>query len=545
MTPKVSPGTCLLCRAPVTKRKALEHGMECLQALGWPTGKKPSLLIMIQGQDNKNYWLVVLARHDARLGDLDQLIRDVWVECCGHLSSFEIGGVIYESDAECSTDAMNVPLSHLLSPGSTFTYDYDFGSTTSLDLKVIGETPVTPLNAPLYLIARNDRLPVPCDLCGGEAEFTLDDPDGEIPRHYCRECLVSAGPDPECVDIIANSPRNGVCGYAEDPVAALLWYPPGWSADEIVPEELDEVLDEIAFDDEIEVDASVAAVIQDLGPDIDAFVEAEKTAYGEEAAGMAGESVVAFCTFMYALHGLRIDAWDAPSVQRCLVEHLAQNPVFPEEWPKNAVPILCRFLTRMEASGRLTNASELIAALEEAEPAFQEAAVSPEKSLALFRHILVKAQEAGIDTDDLDAFFNFAMREIVRMAGMDPDSEEVREELSDLIEGELLKPGAVELRVAMILIRCEDFCNRFEDGTVLERCRGIIADLFDHPTAPLSRGDGVLWSAAIVYAACRDANLIGPGRSGSSLPQEIGSFFGVERSSIRNKVTALKKLLPG
>ena len=545
MTPKVSPGTCLLCRAPVTKQKALKHGMECLQASGWPTGKKPSLLIMIRGRDNKNYWLVVLARHDARLRDLDQLIRDVWVECCGHLSSFEIEGVIYESDAECSTDAMNAPLSHLVSPGSTFSYDYDFGSTTSLNLKVIGETPVAPLNALLGLIARNDRPVIPCDLCGGEAGFALDDPDGEIPRYYCRECLASAGCDPEYVGIIANSPRSGVCGYAEDPAAALPWYPPGWSADEIVPDELDDALDEIAFDDEIEIETSIAAVIQDIGPDIDAFVEAEKAAYGEEAACMAGESVMAFCTFMHALYGLTIDAWGALSVQRCLVDELSQNPVFPEDWPENAVPILCRFLTHMEASGRLTNASGLIAALEESEPAFQKAATSPEKSLALFRRILVKAQEAGIDTNDMDAFFNFTMREIVRMAGMDPDSEEVQKELSSLLADELLKSGADDLRAATILVQCTDFCNRFEDDTILDRCREIIRDIFDHPAAPLSRGDVVLWSAAIVYVACREANLIRSGRGGSSLTQDIGFFFGFERSSIQNKAKVLKKLLSG
>jgi len=533
MTPQVSPGTCLLCRAPVTKRGALKHGMKCLQASGWPTGKKPSLLISIQGRYERNYWLVVLARHDARLGDLDRLIRDVWVECCGHLSSFLVGGVDYDSDDECSTDAMNVPLADLVSPGSTFSYDYDFGSTTSLDLKVIGETPAAPPKGLLCLIARNNRPSIPCDLCGGDAGFTSTDLDEETPCYYCRDCLSSA--DPETLDTIANSPRNGVCGYAEDPVSALPWYPPGWSADEIVPVELD---------DETEVNASIALVIQDIGPDIDAFFEAEKAAYGEEVACMAGESVIAFCTFMYTLHGVKIDAWDARSVQRCLVEHLAQNPIFPEDWPENAVPILCRFLTHMEASGRLTNASELIAALEKAEPAFQKAAVSPEKSLALFRRILVKAEEAGVNTDDMDTFFNFAVREIVRMAGMDPDNEEVRRELSGMLKAETLKTGADSLRAAAILVRCEDFCNRFPDDTVPERCRGIVKDLFDHPAAPLSRGDGVLWSAAIVYAACRDANLIRPGRGGSPLAEEISSFFGFERSSIRNKATALKGFLP-
>lgn len=546
MTPKVSSGTCLICRAPVTKRKALKHGMECLQTAGWPTGKKPSLIIMIQGQYNKNYWLIVLARHDARLGDLDRLIRDMWVECCEHLSSFRIGGVMYDSDDECSTDAMAVPLTDLVAPGSMFSYDYDFGSTTSLDLKVIGETSVAPPDARLCLIARNDRPIIPCDICGGKAGFILDDLDEETAHYYCSECLESAELDPEYVGIISNSPRDGICGYVEDPIAALSWYPSGWSADEIVPEIPGDIQEDIIFSDEMEVENAIAAVIQDIGPDIDAFVEAEKEAYGEEAAGMAGVSVMAFCTFMYGLYEREIGVWDATSAQSCLVENLSQNPVHPDDWAENAVPALCRFLTRMEASGRLTNASEIITALKEGESTFQEEVTSPEKSKAIFRHILMEAEEMGVNTNDLDEFSTFAVKELATLAGFDLENEEVQDELSSLIEGE--RPGASddELRTAMIFIRCEDFCSRFDDETVLDRCKKITGDLFDHPATPLSRGDGVLWSAAIVYAACRDAGLIRPGKGGSPrLAEEIGLFFGFERSSIRNKAATLRKLLPG
>ena len=400
------------------KTEALKHGTECFRRRAGPPERK-LLLIMIQG-GHKEYWLVVLARHDARQRSRP-LIRDVWVECCEHLSSFRIGGAI-RLGRRAFTNDMNVPLSHLIAPGSTFTYDYDFGSTTSLDLKVIGETSVAPRDGPLCLIARNDPPIIPCDLCGGEAELALNDFDEDFPHYYCRECLSSTEYDPDCVDLIANSPRNGVCGYVEDPDTALLWYPPGWSADEIVPEEPGELLDEIPLDDETEVNAAMAAVIQDIGPDINEFVEAERAAYGEGIACMAGDTVMAFCTFMYIVYEVKIDAWDALSVQRCLVDELSQNPIFPEDWPENAVPILCRFLTHMEASGHLTNASELIAVLKEAEPAFQKAATNPEKGQAIFKLILMKAEEAGVNTNDTDAFFNFAVRELVEMAGFDLDN---------------------------------------------------------------------------------------------------------------------------
>jgi len=545
MTPKVSTATCLVCRAPLTKRKALKHATECLQASGWPTEEKPSLLIMIEGLRKNKYWLVVLARHDARLGDLDRLIRDVWVECCGHLSSFEIEDVLYDSDDDvCSTGAMEVPLSDIVSPGSTFTYDYDFGSTTSLELKVIGETPIAPPKGPLCLIARNNRPPIPCNHCGGEAAFALCNTYGENPHYYCRECLSTIDHDPFCVEIISNSPRNGICGYIEDATTALQWYPPGWSADEIVPEEPTEIPNLTAFNDEQTVEAAKYTIIQDIGLDIDAFVEAEKATDGEEAGAMAGNTVITFCTLMLLNRRLKIDAWDAPSVQECLVEHMSQNPIYPKDWPNKAVPILCRFLTHMEASGHLTNASELIAALKKAEPHFQKETTSPEKGLAYFKYILKKAEKAGVNTNDINAFFNFAMREFAEMVGLDVENEEVQQEFSVLLDTGASELDIEGLRTTMIFIRCEDFCKRFNDDTVLERCRKIFKDLFEHPAAPLSRGDAVLWSAAIVYAACQDENLIRTGKGAFFLEDEISYFLGFERASIRNKVRALRAFLP-
>lgn len=201
---------------------ALRHVEGCLRSSGWPAGEKPSLIITIQGRHDRSYWLVVLARPDATLEDLDSLIRDVWVECCGHMSAFSIGKESYLSGEDEPGTSMAIPLSGLVPPGSTFSYEYDFGSTTELDLKVIGAIPIMPPEKPICLIARNNPPPFPCDACGNQAEFSLfDDEDGTL-RFFCRECLVSAEPDPECTEIIENSPRTGICGYVEDPDAAVL-----------------------------------------------------------------------------------------------------------------------------------------------------------------------------------------------------------------------------------------------------------------------------------------------------------------------------------
>jgi len=548
----------MLCREPVSRRGALRHVEGCLRSSGWPAGEKPSLIITIQGRHDRSYWLVVLARPDATLEDLDSLIRDVWVECCGHMSAFSIGKESYLSGEDEPGTSMAIPLSGLVPPGSTFSYEYDFGSTTELDLKVIGAIPIMPPEKPICLIARNNPPPFPCDACGNQAEFSLfDDEDGTL-RFFCRECLVSAEPDPECTEIIENSPRTGICGYVEDPDAAVYWYPPGWNAEDLASPELEEILEKLpefdpddciyTFEDppgDGEVQAMMDAVCADIGPEIEAFIADERAAHGELYGALAGETVMEFCVFTYGLRGKTIREWDARLVRTCLIEEMAQNPIFPEEWLENAVPILCRFLSSMEAAGRLQNAAELIAVLKEAEPAFRAAATSPEKYRDLSGRIFQRALDAGVDPEDERALMNFVQREVVVMAGMDPDDADLIEKIEYLFKDDGIAPNSGDLRVSAILFRCEEFCARLEDGTIPGRCGAIVGDLAAHPAAPLSRGDEDLWSAAVVYAACRDVGLIRPGKGGTPLAREIGSFFDLEPSSVRNKVAALKKYLTG
>lgn len=545
MTSKVSPGTCLICRAPVTEQNALEHGMACLPASDWPTGEDPSFLIMVQGDREREYWMLVLARQDALLGDLDQLLRDVWVECCGHPASFLIEEILYEVGDEADHDASDLPLVCPIVPDSTFIYDYgDFDSTTTLELTVIGETPLVPPDGPLCLIARNDPPKIPCDLCGGEAIYVLEDYDEETLHHYCRECLAHAGYDPDDANSISNSPRSGICGYIEDPDAAVLWYPPGWSAGDIASgepgESPDETPDTILSKDIAEIEATITAIIRDTGPHIDAFVEAEWAVYGDKGARMARDTVMAFCTFMRLTYGAEIDDWDAPSVQQCLVEELSKNPLIMDAWLENAVPILCRFLKHMEEADRITNASGLIAALEEAEPAFKEAVINRQKDQDIFEYLLEKLEDSGIDLDDLGAVANFAMKELLTIAGFDSDDERFH----NLTQGGTLDNYNDDLRITMIVARCEEFHDQFEDDAVIERCREIAGALSVHPDSPLLRGDPVLWSAGIIYAACQDMGLIRRGRSAPPVVEAISYIFGFERASLQNKARSLRAFLP-
>jgi hypothetical protein len=71
----------------------------------------------------------------APLSKLDRFLRDTWLECCGHLSAFEIGSNRYASSPTQGEMSMRVPLSRVLEKGIKFSYEYDYGSTTALTLK--------------------------------------------------------------------------------------------------------------------------------------------------------------------------------------------------------------------------------------------------------------------------------------------------------------------------------------------------------------------------------------------------------------------------
>ena len=233
--------------------------MDCLRKSDWPVSDKPSYIIQIEGMHTKVFWMLVLARHDAELSDLDRLIRDVWVECCEHLSAFTIHGKRFFSYSDDDFDedeggpGFSVPLDEIIGPGSTFTYEYDFGSTTKLKLSVVGLSPVEPKHGPLCLIARNNRPEIPCHLCGETGEYLVTNwPESPYQIIICRDCLKKKAKDvePEFVIVLPNSPRGGVCGYMEEPSTALRWYPVGWHMGEIYPAESEEVLNEIMNSDE-------------------------------------------------------------------------------------------------------------------------------------------------------------------------------------------------------------------------------------------------------------------------------------------------------
>lgn len=225
-----STGKCSLCDKTFDKKEVTKHLDSCIKEKsgGEDSSTKKKLKkgkifhLVVEGCDQPEYWIHIAAPAQAKLTHLDGFLRDIWVECCGHLSAFNIGGVSYSSDASNADsfwldsgdegdESMDVTLEKVLSPQMKFLYEYDFGTTTELTLKVLSV--YEGLVGGILLLARNDPPVIMCDSCGKVAVQICSECvfDGEgwlcdecAPKHECGEEM--------CLPVV-NSPRVGMCGY--------------------------------------------------------------------------------------------------------------------------------------------------------------------------------------------------------------------------------------------------------------------------------------------------------------------------------------------
>ena len=56
--------------------------------------------LVVEGYRLPMYWMHLQVAFETTLATLDRFFRDTWLECCGHLSVFRIGGYNYYVDAE-------------------------------------------------------------------------------------------------------------------------------------------------------------------------------------------------------------------------------------------------------------------------------------------------------------------------------------------------------------------------------------------------------------------------------------------------------------
>jgi len=162
------------------------------------------------------YWLHIEIPAKATLEELDSFLRAIWLECCGHLSSFEISGESFISEPfEPGDRSMVIALEKVMAPGMKFEYIYDFGTSTELLIKVIsarvGRAPSD--KGPVRIMARNDPPELKCDVCGKPATGVCCVCSDEDTGRVCEECGKSHECGEDMLLPVVNSPRVGMCDY--------------------------------------------------------------------------------------------------------------------------------------------------------------------------------------------------------------------------------------------------------------------------------------------------------------------------------------------
>ncbi len=324
-TKETSKGICNFCEGEFDKGKMTQHLKYCKQRTADiaveaedSTKQKTKLFhLIVEGRYNPQYWMHLEIPASEPLQTLDSFLRDIWLECCGHLSEFRIGDTSYSSEPEdfyfgmteveeeeeeeeeeedgldgvvngeelletfppqflnmlpsdllaklrkswpiddlvaflkeelnsipkggfprtpeerndfqsrylrremlesllemVEDRSLDAPLGKVLKVGQKFSHEYDFGSTTHLNLRVASEREgvVQDEDDPVEVLARNVPPVILCKVCGKPATKVASGYYDAEENGYCNKCARKSK-DVDMMLPVVNSPRVGVCGY--------------------------------------------------------------------------------------------------------------------------------------------------------------------------------------------------------------------------------------------------------------------------------------------------------------------------------------------
>jgi hypothetical protein len=206
-TKSTNSGFCALCGLRATKTTMMAHVETCVAAhdkIGQP---QPLVVLRFAAVGDPRYWLVIEAKANAQLRHVDAVLRQLWLECCGHMSAFRLG-----RRELAMTTATAIAFARA---ARKVDYEYDFGSTTALTGELVCKRQGSIGRASVRLLARNEPLVWPCGDCKAPATvvcpYCIDSDDGlfcdahaETHEHAGEEVYLP----------VVNSPRMGVCAYS-------------------------------------------------------------------------------------------------------------------------------------------------------------------------------------------------------------------------------------------------------------------------------------------------------------------------------------------
>lgn len=221
-----SNGVCSFCGKTLSKAAMRKHLDLCEQrkavseTVSGPKAKEAKYFhILVEGRYSPEYWIHLEVRADTWLKNLDDFLREIWLECCGHLSAFTIEGERYESEAVEPLygfereKGMDAKIGDVLKLGTMFVHEYDYGTTTELKLRVVSESMWKRGSKRVRLMARNTPPLITCSVCGKTATQVCTQCIYDSVGWLCDKCSRKHKCGEEMLLPVVNSPRVGMCGY--------------------------------------------------------------------------------------------------------------------------------------------------------------------------------------------------------------------------------------------------------------------------------------------------------------------------------------------
>ncbi len=195
-----SQGNCYLCGKMLGKVAMKNH---LLKVHNDTEGDQRYYLLKAEGLYDKDYWLYFDIPVSSNLSAVDQFLRNIWLECCGHMSAFTGPG---HQEIGKNKKLYN------FSVGTQLVHEYDFGSTTESKITFVAETVRAKQKNAVRLLARNVPPEYSCSQCGRHADYICAECMWEVDNPvYCAACVEEH--EHEMILPVTNSPRMGVCGY--------------------------------------------------------------------------------------------------------------------------------------------------------------------------------------------------------------------------------------------------------------------------------------------------------------------------------------------
>ena len=208
-----SKGKCRLCQKSISRRAMTRHLKTCMKKRKSDEDKNNNQASFLIKAHAGPFFVYFEANTELTLEDVDQFLRDLWLECCGHLSDFIINSVRYSRYPEPVSNEKNmkIKLKQVLKPALKFGHEYDFGTTTELELECLSK--INRAQREINILARNDMPNFKCQKCGESATEVCTRCIWDSEGFFCSKCAKTHKCEGEYFLPLVNSPRSGLCGF--------------------------------------------------------------------------------------------------------------------------------------------------------------------------------------------------------------------------------------------------------------------------------------------------------------------------------------------